>query len=318
MAFRQISVPSIGRTLSNIMADPSSAVQNAQTNAFDRYHELGGNCFHLHDEGGEGHTLQAVGEWLRERQARADFFLCTQICHAGWDSIEQRAIDRFHPCALAEDIGLDLELLAAKYLDLVYLDDNPQAPFEPVIESLAREIRRGRIRGYGFRNWTAERIRSAHAHMAREGLPGPAALVTTELALAAATAPLWPEYIPFDCSLRETVGALGLAVFAHASDINTGQCLWGDGDATSRFRQQWVERWANPANEKLVTRVRGFATSRAVTPRVVNITWLLSQPFSCVAIVPLSSFAAAHGPDYERASTLAIQEADLAWLAESG
>jgi len=311
MAFRQMTIPAIGRPLSNVMADPSSAERDGQVHALDGYRELGGNCLHLHDEGDEAHARRAVGQWLHLRGARQDFFLCSQICHAGWDAIAQRSIDRFHPSALMEDIHTDLELLGTDYLDLVYLDDSPQTPLEPVIEALGRETRRGRIRAFGFRNWTADRIRSAHAHTEREGLPGPAVLVTTELALPVALAPLWPEYVPFDRELREIVGALGLAVFAHASDINLGQCLWGDGDATSRLRSRWVQRWANPANKALVARVREFATTRGITSRAVNIAWLLSQPFPSVAIAPLSSFGAAGHTDYEQASQLVLEEADL-------
>src|SRR4051812_24518067 len=134
MAFRQIHLAAFNRTLSNIMAHPSSADPETHEPGLDEYVRLGGNCIHLHGEGGETHTRRTTGEWFRRRRVRQEFFLCTQICHAGWDQPAGCGIDRFTAVAVSEDIDADLELLGTEYLDFVYLDDNPQAPFEPVVE----------------------------------------------------------------------------------------------------------------------------------------------------------------------------------------
>ncbi len=190
--------------------------------------------------------MAATGEWLRGNGLRAEFFLCSQICHDGWDESAHRAIDRFTPQAVSDDVDTDLELLGTEYLDLVYLDDSPETPLEPVIEAIGREITRGRVRAFGVRNWTADRIKA---------VPGVAAIVTTELALASSTEPLWPEYVPFDVGIRRVVCDLGLAVFAHADDFNFGQCLYEDGDATAGMRR----RWEHTENPGLVQRVRRFA-----------------------------------------------------------
>lgn len=138
MPFRRTTIPALGCSLSNVMAYPSSADEDGQEFALDEYHRLGGTCLHIHHEGGGVHSRRATGQWLQRRGLRAEFFLCSQICHAGWDSASQCAIDRFKPEAVSEDIEADLELLATSYLDLVYLDNNPQAPVEPVIDALWR------------------------------------------------------------------------------------------------------------------------------------------------------------------------------------
>src|SRR5215467_7726892 len=89
-------------------------------------------------------------------------------------------------------------------------------------------------------------------------------ILTTELALAAASPPLWPEYVPFDLEFRQAVDALHLPVFAHAADINLGQCLYGDADAIASLRRHWLERWDHPANVPLVKRVQRFATTHGL------------------------------------------------------
>jgi aryl-alcohol dehydrogenase-like predicted oxidoreductase len=315
MPFRQIEIPALKRTLSNVMAHPSSADPETHELGLDEYSRLGGNCIHLHGEGGEIHTRRVAGRWLQRRGLRSEFFLCMQVCHAGWDEDAGRAIDRFTAAAASEDIDTDLELLGTEYLDFVYLDDNPQVPFEPVIESIGRQIERGRVRHFGVRNWDAKRLAAAQAYLSSTCLPQIAAILTTELALAAASAPLWPEYVPFDWEFRQAVHALHLPVFAHAADVNLGQCLYGDEDATASLRRHWLERWDHPANAPLVQRVQSFATAHGLTTREVNIAWLLNQPFPCIAVVPLPYLLIGRRSEYDRASQFLLNEVDRAWLS---
>jgi aryl-alcohol dehydrogenase-like predicted oxidoreductase len=314
---RQVHIPSLCRRLSSLMAHPSSAELDTHERGLDEYRRLGGNCIHLHGEGGETHSRRVTGQWLGRQRLRPEFFLCTQICHEGWDLAAKRAIDRFTPAAVNEDVASDLELLGTDYLDLVYLDDNPRQPFEPMIEAMGREMGSGRVRAFGVRNWTAERIRAAQAYALSISTPGIAAVVTTELALAAAARPLWPEYVPFDAALERVVRTLGLAVFAHAADFNLGQCLFADEDAPAGWRPQWVQRWDDSANPSLVGRVRQFAAARGLTPREVNIGWLLNQPFPVVAVVSLPSLLDAGGSEYTRAAELRLDEDDLRTLSRT-
>ena len=314
MSFRRVEFPTLKRVLSNIMAHPSSADPEACEMALDEYARLGGNCIHLHGEGGETHTRRATGRWLQERDLRRDFFLCTQIGHAGWDEAAGRAIDRFTAAAVSEDVDTDLDLLGTEYLDFVYLDDSPQAPFAPVIEAIAREIGGGRVLAFGVRNWNAQRLSAAQEYASSASLPPVAAMVTTELALANASAPLWPEYVPFDRELRQVAEVQSLPVFAHASDINLGQCLFGDEDDTARLRRHWVERWHSSENEALVHHVKNVAGGQGFTTREVNIAWLLNQRFPSVAILPLPQMLTERGSQYERASRILLNEADRALL----
>ncbi len=171
MGFRQIEIPALDRVLSNIMAHPSSADPETHERGLDEYARLGGNCIHVHAEGEETHTRSATGRWLQRRGCQQEFFVCTQICHAGWDEAAARPIDRFTAAAVSEDIDADLDLLGTEFLDLVYLDDNPQSPFEPVVEGIGREIGLGRVRAFGVRNWDARRLAAAQEYLYAASLP---------------------------------------------------------------------------------------------------------------------------------------------------
>src|SRR5580704_6298278 len=104
MPLRHIEVPSLGQGLSTLMIAPSSAEADAHEAGLNAYHRLGGNGIQLHGEGGETHSRQATGEWLRKHGLRQTFFLCTQICHDEWDDATQQPIDRFTPEAVHQDI----------------------------------------------------------------------------------------------------------------------------------------------------------------------------------------------------------------------
>jgi aryl-alcohol dehydrogenase-like predicted oxidoreductase len=311
MPFRQIEIPALRRKLCNIMAHPSSANPEATEPGLDEYSRLGGNCIHCHGEGGETHSRRITGQWLQSRGLRTEFFVCTQICHEGWDEAAQLSIDRFTAAGVREDVATDLDLLATDYLDLIYLDDSPQAPLEPVIDAVGQEIRSGRVKAFGVRNWTAERIAAANSHLSHERLPRVAAIITTELALAFSLAPLWPGYLPFGAELQHLVVSSHLPVFAHGADLTIGQCLYADADALSRMRRHWVERWNHPANTALIRRVQCFGEAHRLTSREVNVAWLLNQSFPCVAVLPLPSFLlAARRTEYETASQLVLEEGD--------
>ena len=292
------------------MLSPSSDAATMEERAFENYLRLGGDSIHLHGEGGEVSGRKAVGAWLSRRGLRPRFFLCSQICHDGWNEVEQRPIDRFSPQAVLEDISTDLDLLATEYLDLVYFDDRPGVSFEPVIEAFAAEVRGGRVRAFGLRNCPAGRIRAIQQYAANLQLPGASAVFTTELALAKAIGPLWPEYIPFDSQLMDTVHSLGIAVFAHADGINLGQCLYHRDNGAEPANSRWVRRWQHPENPRLIERVQSFAGERRLTPREINVAWMLNQNIHVMAVVA-SHELLAHAAEYERASQLLLNQTDL-------
>ena len=290
MQLPQIELPSLGRSLSVFMAAPSFAEADTCAADLNIFHQRGGNALHLHGEGGETQSRRAVGAWLRERGLRQEFFLCAQICHDDWNETTQQPINRFTPEAAQQDIAADLRWIGTNFLDLAYLDDRPELRFEPVIEAIGSEIASGRIRSFGVRNFTAERLKAAHAFAMKTIGQGIAAVITTELSLFASRRPLWPEYVPFDAALRQTIADLGLSVLAHAGDLTLGQCVFGDEDPLARLHPEWVERWQRPENMEMAARIQEVAAAQESEPRAIQMAWLLKQPFPVIAILSLPAF----------------------------
>ncbi len=267
------------------MAHPSSAADTNVSANLLAYHQRGGNALHLHGEGGETHSRIAAGEWLATHECRELFFICTQVCHDDWDETAQLPIDRFTPEAFQQDIATDMALIGTRYLDMVYLDDRPNLPYEPIVQAIGLEIAAGRLRSFGVRNFTAPRLHAIHSYARSTIGQGVGAVITTELSMLKANRPLWPEYVAFDASLRQAVTDLGLSVFAHAGDLTLGQCLFGDAEPLARLRPEWVERWQHPDNAVTVEKIKALAAASGRTTRELQTEWLLNQPFPVVGIV---------------------------------
>src|SRR6202041_2098219 len=132
----------------------------------------------------------------------------------------------------------------------------------------------------------------------------PAAVFTTELSLARAMSPLWPEYPPFKGAVEQNVRDNGLAVCAHAEDFNLGLNVFGATDLPS-WRSTWITRWNHPDNDSLVRRVRTFASNRRLTAREINLAYVLNRPFPTVGIIGLPALLSTECEQYQRATDLA-------------
>lgn len=300
-----------GVEASRVMGSPSSSRPDTHASALEAFYGLGGNCLHLHGEGGETHSRTSSGEWLNRRCIRGEFILCLQIGHDDWDPANNRSIVRFSAEAVAEDISLDIKLLQSDYLDIVYLDDHPELSFEPVLDELGRQYAAGRIRAVGVRNWLPARLEKACEYAERVIPGGIAALITTELSLPASVAPLWPGYVPFCVDLVKLVHRHSIAVFAHASDFTSGQCVFGGEDAMARMRPEWVARWNIPVNERIAALVAEICVNRGVTSRAVCLSWLLSYPCTVVPILGLSDLSGPNRADYIQGMQLELSRGEL-------
>jgi aryl-alcohol dehydrogenase-like predicted oxidoreductase len=279
------------------MLNLSSQPGSPHAQSLYRFFAAGGNAIHLHGEGGEEESRIAAGEWMKETGSRSKMFVCTQVCHEGWNDAAQVEIDRLTPAAIEEDIARDLDLLQTDYLDFVYFScDGSQAPVEPLMDTLEEQRRLGRIRSFGARNWSAERINRTNSYATQRGFPGFSAIVTTELSLGQPNEPLWPGYSPFDGTLKGAVIHWNLAVFAWLTDFN--QALFIPG-AYDKLDDRAVRRWHSPANLEIVRRASEFGQRHQLDERQANVAFALNQPFPVVGIVtddpsvPLDQYVAA-------------------------
>ena len=127
--------------------------------------ELGVNTFDTSKIYGGGTAELALGKYFRERRNRQDIVLISKGCYpAPWRR-------RVTPYDLASDLHDSLAKLGTDYIDLYLLHrDDPEQPVGPLIETLDRYCREGKIRSYGASNWTTGRIAEANQFARENGM----------------------------------------------------------------------------------------------------------------------------------------------------
>lgn len=312
--FPTVRIPGLNRDIGRIMLAARPFPQEPHAATLDRFLAVGGNAIHLHGEGGETLSREAVGAWMQDRQTREQVVLCSQICHDGWDEATQTEFDRLTPEGIEEDISHDLALLQTNALDVVYLScDMPTTPVAAILESLAEQWQRGRIHAYGVRNWSAERILEANAYARLRGIPGFSVLVTTELSLGVPVEPTWPDYVPF-AEQRECVRAQNLAVFAWVSDFNHGLFVPEAARSALPYAERVYARWCSDENMALLKRAQTLAQRKGMDARQINVAAILQQPFPVVGIMTQRESAATPLETYLDACHLTLSQDDLATL----
>ncbi len=123
---------------------------------------------------GERSTSEkTVGAWLRARGCRDQMVVATKGGHPDLDSM---AVGRLSPAELTGDLEASLRHLDVETIDIYWLHrDDPARPVAEILETLAAQVKAGKIRYYACSNWTTQRILAAQAYALQAGLPGFAA-----------------------------------------------------------------------------------------------------------------------------------------------
>ncbi len=121
---------------------------------------------------GELHRSERIlGDWLRARRNRASILLCTKGGHPDLATV---GVPRLDPASLRSDVEGSMASLRVDTIDLYWLHrDDPGRGVGEIVESLVSFVREGKIRHYGFSNWSAARIREAVLYCEAHEVPAP-------------------------------------------------------------------------------------------------------------------------------------------------
>ena len=255
---------------------------------FDHYFERGGNAFDTAHIYGRGRMESLLGAWMANRGVRDDIVIIGKGAHT--------------PANFPDRVGLQLdqslERLATDHVDLYFLHrDNPDVDVGEWIDVLNRECDAGRVRAFGASNWSLERVRAANAYARANGLR-PFVAVSNQFSLARMVDPVWPGCVSASTpDWRAWLPAERVALFPWSSQAR--------GFFTARFDEvraresSGVDRrhgnqpsddemrrcWFAEDNFARRERAVAMATERGVSPIVVALAWVLSQPFPCFPLI---------------------------------
>lgn len=143
----------------------------------DAYLEMGGNFLDTARVYGDwvpgierSISEKTIGAWMAERGMRDRVVLATKGAHF---YLETPHLARVHPEEIVKDLEGSLRSLQVDHIDLYWLHrDDPTRPVEEIVETLNAQMKAGKIRWFGASNWRSERLRSAQAYAASQGLKG--------------------------------------------------------------------------------------------------------------------------------------------------
>jgi aryl-alcohol dehydrogenase-like predicted oxidoreductase len=255
----------------------------------DRYLDAGGRALDVANVYRDGEASRAVGRWLA-RGPRDRAVLYAKGCHP----------PSCRPDLVAAEIDVARGLLDVDHIDVFVLHrDDPSFPVSAWAEALLAEVDAGRIGAFGVSNWTVGRLRELRAHVDATGADHLRAF-SNHFSLASMVSPPWPGCLALT---RDDVTALG--------DLDVTVLAWSSL-ATGYFAGRDTPHWDSPANRARRDRAAQLGERLGASAPAVALAYVLHQPRHVRPVVGTRSEA--HLDEALAASTIRLDDADLAWL----
>ena len=170
----------------------------------------------------------------------------------------------------------------------------------------------GRVRAYGFSNWSRERIQAAREYADRRGLP-PIRLVSNNVSLAEMGEAPWPGCISSSTpDWRAWFAESGTVSLPWSSQA---QGFFAPGRIESaRGDEDFQRAWMSEENLARLRRVNELADERSTSPVAVALAYVLNQP--CPTFPVIGTRNAHHLDESMQALHVDLTPADMAWLAD--
>ncbi len=144
---------------------------------FETYLELGGNLLdsaHVYSDWVPpeiARSERVIGDWLARSGKRDKIVLITKGGHPDMTGENPDThMNRMHREDMVKDLDESLKQLRTDYIDLYfYHRDDVTIPAEETIEVMQDFVKQGKIRYYGWSNWSTERMMAADKYCAEKG-----------------------------------------------------------------------------------------------------------------------------------------------------
>jgi aryl-alcohol dehydrogenase-like predicted oxidoreductase len=206
---------------------------------------------------------------------------------------------RMTPFDIASDLHDSLARLKTDTIDLYLLHrDDPDVPFEPIIDALNEHLQAGRFRAFGASNWSYQRIEAANTYAMANGLK-PFVVSSPQFSLAESLGEPWPLCLtiggPHETAAREwyTQTQMPLLIWSPLAS----------GFFSGRFRRdnlhvfgerEWdrvcVQTYASEVNFRRLDRARSLGVEKELTAAQIALAYVMNYPMNIFAVIgPRSS-----------------------------
>ena len=291
---KTIPIPNTNLTPSALCLGTSNfGATIAQADAFtllDAFVDLGGNFLDTAEvyanwlpELPRSISERTLGAWLTQRGNRDRMFIGTKGAHPDLATMH---ISRLAPADILHDLHGSLARLQTDVIDLYWLHrDDESRPVGEIIETLAAEVKAGKIRAFGCSNWRTARMQEAWSYATQQGLPG-----------FVANQPLWSLAQPNPAAF----GMPGLAGMDAQMFAFHQQSRWAVIPYTSQARGFFSKlvahgeaglkegerkAYLNETNRQRAARAAALAQQHGVTVAQIALAYLINQPVPTIPVI---------------------------------
>jgi len=259
----------------------------------DRFVALGGNFIdtaRMYSDwipGEKGRSERVLGDWLRARGNRAQLVIATKGMHPDLATIR---VPRSSAAEIRADLEASLRALRVETIDLYWLHrDDPARPVGHFLDLLNAFVREGKVRAFGFSNWTAVRLRAAHDYARHSGQQ---TLTANQpfwcLGCRQSKEPGFTGWVKMDAAMHAFHVESGVAVIPYTAQAK-GFFTKAQLPSERQPRDFAAHEFNTSANQALARVVGAIARTRGVPPNAIVLGYLWTRPFPVVPIVGASS-----------------------------
>ena len=265
----------------------------------DAFYARGGN---LVDTGYHyGPADRCLGHWLERSGAREEIVVLGKGAHSPLT----------YPDVIPRQLTKSLDALMTDYMDVYLMHrDNPDIPVGEFVDAIDEEVAAGRIRVYGFSNWTRERFDAAIDHAEKNGRARPRAL-SNNFSLAEMVNPVWAGCVAAsDEAWKAWLRQRRIPLFAWSSQARG---FFTDRAGRDRLGDpEMMRSWYSERNFLRRERAIELARKLGKKPIHVALAYCLCQDFPVLPIIgPLTLDELDNSLE---ALDIALTPADVAWL----
>ena len=240
----------------------------------DAFVDHGGNLLDTAAVYGMGVSERTVGDWMKDRGARAKMVISTKGGHPSLPDWQRRITE----ADIRTDMEHSLQYLQTDCVDVYFLHrDDERQPVEAIMPILDRLVREGKARCIGASNWTVARIDEANAFARENGLTE---FSVSQIFWNGAVINKEGVYdrtlVAMDDTQHKGYAANGMPVMAYTSQAQGLFSHIRDRGYVG-LSEGMIRTYINPATKERVSRVLAVAKETGLSPTAVSLAYLLGD-----------------------------------------
>lgn len=283
-----LSIPFVQKSISPLImgcAFPAMLAGENVNDLLDEVYACGINTFDTAENYGLSEV--SLGNWIASRHLRDQVVIISKCCHP-------YGSPRVSPDCITADLEQSLHRLQTDFIDiyLLHRDDESQ-PVGPIVETLNRYHKEGKIGAFGGSNWTHQRIEAANAYAKEHNLV-PFTVSSPNFGLANQLGPIWgPGCVTIsgadNMEARAYYTQHQIPTIAYSSlgrGMLTGRVHSNDIEGAKSILDEFaILGYCYEENFQRLARVEELAHKKGYTVPQIALAWLLHQNFPVAPVV---------------------------------